>query len=137
MHKMVLLRFGKRRLHLLRLLGAFIIVGSALMFLSNVFQMFILASVFQEANLGNTQMGVLNLHGWEITQPIVAGDVNMQTGLFLVPLANSMFWISILLVGGVIYQAGNIILPTYMPKQPKSSKPAGLKKTAKRKKRRH
>ena len=52
MHRMVILRVGGRQLHLLKLIGAFIVLGAALMLLSEVYQAMWVASVIDQVNSG-------------------------------------------------------------------------------------
>lgn len=107
MHRVVTLKIGNKRFYLLKLIGAFVAFGAALMLLSNVYQMVWVASVVEAANQGETV--TLNMLG--ITDTLKANDVNTQTGLFLIPAAGIMFWAAILIVGTVIYKTGSIIVP--------------------------
>jgi hypothetical protein len=107
MHRVVTVKIGNKRFYLLKLIGAFVAFGAALMLLSNVYQMLWVASVIDVANQGETV--TLNMLG--ISDTLKADDVNTQTGLFLIPAAGIMFWAAILVVGTVIYKTGSIIVP--------------------------
>ncbi len=111
MHRIMIMKIGGARLHLLKLTGAFIVFWAALMLLSSVYQMFWVAQVIQSANAGNYESVVLNLNGMMVTKPLLPGDGNTQAGLLLPPIASVMFWSALLLLGGMVYKAGGIILP--------------------------
>jgi hypothetical protein len=111
MHRVVMLKIGGRQVHLLKLAGAFVIFWAALMLLSSIYQMFWIAEVIQSANLGNYEAVTMNLNGMMVTKPLVTGDGNTQAGLLLPPIASLMFWAALLLVGGMIYKAGALVLP--------------------------
>jgi len=127
MHRIMIMKIGGKRLHLLKLTGAFIVFWAALMLLSSVYQMFWVAQVIQSANAGNYETIVLNLNGMMVTKPLLPGDGNTQAGLLLPPIASVMFWSALLLLGGIVYKAGGIVLPIDesmmdMPERPKKGK---------------
>jgi len=111
MHRIMIMRIGGRRLHLLKLAGAFVIFWAALMLLSSVYQMFWVAQIVQSANAGTYEAVTMELNGVLVTKPIVAGDGSTQAGLMLPPIASIMFWSALLLVGGMVYKAGGLVLP--------------------------
>ena len=128
MHRVMIMKIGGKRLHLLKLAGAFIVFWAALMLLSSVYQMFWVAQVVQSANAGNYESIMLNLNSMLVSKPIVAGDGNMQAGLMLPSIANVMFWAAILLLGGMVYKAGAIVLPIDEQMQDLPDKPKKKKK---------
>jgi len=111
MHRIMIMRIGGRRLHLLKLAGAFIVFWAALMLLSSVYQMFWVAQIVQSANAGAYEAVTMELNGVQVTKPIVAGDGSTQAGLMLPPIASIMFWSALLLLGGMVYKAGGLVLP--------------------------
>jgi len=111
MHRIVIMKIGGKKLHLLKLAGAFLVFWAALMLLSSVYQMFWVAQIVQSANAGNYETITLNLNGMTVTEPIRPGDGNMQAGLLLPPIASIMFWSALLLLGGMVYKTGGVILP--------------------------
>ena len=111
MHRIMIMRIGGRRLHLLKLAGAFVIFWAALMLLSSVYQMFWVAQIVQSANAGTYEAVTMELNGVQVTKPIVAGDGSTQAGLMLPPIASIMFWSALLLIGGMVYKAGGLVLP--------------------------
>jgi len=124
MHRVVIMRIGGRKLHLLKLAGGFIVFWAALMLLSSVYQMFWVAQIVQSANAGTYEAVTMNLNGVQVTKPIVAGDGSTQAGLLLPPIASIMFWSALLLMGGMVYKAGGIILPIDEQMQDIAEKPA-------------
>lgn len=103
-------QFGKRRLQLLKLIGAFIILGAALMLLSNVYKMIWIASIIDVVNHGGSKTVSMDLMGLTIVEQLKPADSGTQLGLLLVPIAGIMFWAAILIVGGIVYNTG-LILP--------------------------
>lgn len=98
-------------MHLLKLIGAFILLGAALMLLSNVYKMLWIASIVGDVNSGASRTIAMDLAGVSVSEQLMANDVNTQLGLLLVPVAGIMFWAAILVLGAVIYKTGGIILP--------------------------
>jgi hypothetical protein len=127
-HRIMIMKIGGKRLHLLKLTGAFIVFWAALMLLSSVYQMFWVAQIVQSANAGNYESIMLNLNGMLVSKPIVAGDGNMQAGLMLPSIAGVMFWAAILLLGGMVYKTGAIVLPIDEQTQDIPDKPKKKKK---------
>jgi hypothetical protein len=111
MHRIMIMKIGGKRLHLLKLAGAFLVFWAALMLLSSVFQMLWVANIIEKANAGEYEPVTVDLNGMTITKPIVAGDGNTQAGLMLPSIAGVMFWSVLLLAGVMVYKAGAIILP--------------------------
>jgi len=130
MHRVVIMKIGGKRLHLLKLTGAFIVFWAALMLLSSVYQMFWVAQIVQSANAGAYEAVTMNLNGVLVTKPIVAGDGSTQAGLLLPPIASIMFWSAVLLLGGMVYKAGGIILPIEEQMQDIAEKPKKSRKWA-------
>lgn len=130
MHRVMIMRIGSKKLHLLKLAGAFVIFWAALMLLSSVYQMFWVAQIVQSANAGNYEAVTMDLNGLLVTKPIAAGDGNMQAGLLLPPIASVMFWSALLLLGGMVYKAGAIVLPIDEQMQDVSDRPKKGKKWA-------
>ena len=132
MHRVMIMRIGSRKLHLLKLAGAFLVFWAALMLLSSVYQMFWVAQVVQSANTGTYEAVTMNLNGMMVTKPIVAGDGSTQAGLLLPPIASIMFWSALLLLGGMVYKAGGIILPIDEQMQDVADRPPMEKPPAKK-----
>ena len=126
MHRLVTLKIGGKKFYLLKLIGAFIAFGAALMLLSGVYQMTWVASVIDSANQGE----VVTLNTLGIGHNLEADDVSTQMGLFLVPAASIMFWAAILIIGTVIYKTGSIIVP--VEEQTRPAKEIKIKKKRKR-----
>lgn len=125
-------RVGGKKFHLLKLIGAFVLVGAALMVLANVYTMFWVASTIQSVNAGVAKTVMIDLAGTQITATLTASDSSTQVGMFLVPVAGIMFWSAILLVGGVIYRGGGIIVPI---EEEERDLPKRRRKTKKKRKR--
>ncbi len=108
MEEKILLQIGSRKLHLVKLIGAFIVLGSALMLLSDIYQLMSIASVMS----GPAGEAVtLNFYGLTIQETLGGLDAGTKAGLVLLPLAGVMFWAAVVALGAVIYRTGGITLP--------------------------
>ena len=105
MHRIILLRVGGQKLHLLKMVGAFVVVGSALGVLGSISTMFRLVKQIGLAQL-NPQLAVQT---FGLTSETLTGDVAL--GLFMNPSAWFMFWLAFFIVGAMIYRSGNVIVP--------------------------
>ncbi|MBS3060041.1 MAG: hypothetical protein J4432_00850 [DPANN group archaeon] len=111
MHRVMIFKIGSKRLHVLKLIGAFVFFGAALMFLTSVYQTFLVSDLLEQANRGVAQTVTANIGGFAVEQTIGPRDLNTQLGLLLPSLANLLFWSAIVILGGVIYQSGSVIVP--------------------------
>ena len=111
MHEIVLFKLGGRYLHLLKLIGAFIVIAAALMLLSDVYRLMWAATIVEEANSGIPHQITASMGSMSITQTLQPNDSSTQLGLMLVPLAGIMFWAAFVVAGGVIYRSGQLVVP--------------------------
>jgi hypothetical protein len=111
MHRAVTFHIGGQKFHLLKLIGAFIVIAAAIMLLSDVFKLMQVADIIGLANQGVPQSVSLELSGVTVTKLLEAGDAELQTGMLLVPIAGILFWAAIVIAGRVFYRAGGILIP--------------------------
>lgn len=105
MHRVVIATVGERRLHLLKLAGAFIIFGSALGVLDSISWMFRIVKQIEAINVNPE----LSLTFFQLPAKAVTGDVIL--GLFMMPSAMLLLWLALFCVGAMIYRTGEIIIP--------------------------
>jgi len=105
MHRIILLRVGGKRLHLLKMTGALVVVGSALGVLGTISTMFRLIKQIELAQL-NTQLAIQT---FGLTANAITSDIAL--GLFMAPSAWFMFWLALFIMGAMIYRSGNVIVP--------------------------
>ena len=105
MHRIILLRVGGKKLHLLKMTGALVVVGSALGVLGSIATMFRLIKQMGLAQL-NSQLAI---QVFGLTPDAITGDVAL--GLFMNPSAWFMFWLALFIIGAMIYRSGNVIVP--------------------------
>lgn len=108
MREKILLRIGSRKLHLVKLIGAFIVVGAGLMLLKHIYNMVAILSVVTGPA---GQVITVNFYGLALEKVIESLDVGAKVGLFLAPFAGVMFWAAVLAFGAVIYRTGGITIP--------------------------
>ncbi|MFH0986603.1 MAG: hypothetical protein V1911_00985 [Candidatus Micrarchaeota archaeon] len=104
MHKAMTTEISGRKIHMLRLIATFVIIGASLMLLSSVFKVFLISNILSEVNQGIPHQMQIDLDGVVITQNIAANDYETQTGMYMAPVAGIMFWSAILLAGGILYK---------------------------------
>ena len=110
MHKVVLVRIGGRSLHLLKLIGAFVIAFGALMLLSSVYVLFSTAGFLNEVNSAGISRAVaVDLNGLRVVTLIKPNDLNSQLGFLLPSLAGIMLWSGVVLFGGLVYKSSGLI----------------------------
>ena len=105
MHRVIFLKVGGQRLHLLKMLGALVLVGSALGVLGTVASMFRLIVQIELAQ----GSGVLAMQVFGLTPEALTGDIIL--GLFMVPSAWFMFWLALFIVGAMVYRSGSLVIP--------------------------
>lgn len=108
MHRVVIFNIGRSRVHLLKLIGAFVMLAGAIMVLSGVYKTMLITSAVESMNTGGTKQVTLNVDGIMLTENIKANDLNTQMGLFLSPIAGILFWCAVLVVGMVVYRSGGL-----------------------------
>jgi len=108
MKEKILIRIGSRELHLVKLIGALILVGSGLMLLNSVYNLVSVVSVM----LGPAgESVVLEFGGLSMESEVGGLDTSLRAGLILTPLAGIMFWSVLFVLGTVIYSTGGITIP--------------------------
>lgn len=107
MHRVVIFNIGRSRVHLLKLIGAFVMLAGAIMILSGVYKSMLIASAVDSMNAGGgTKQVTLNVDGIMLADNIKTNDLNTQMGLFLSPIASIMVWCAVLIVGMIVYRSG-------------------------------
>ena len=108
MREKILIRIGSKELHLVKLIGALILIGSGLMLLNSVYNLVSVASIM----LGPAGESVgLEFGGLSIESEVGGLDTSFKAGLVLRPLAGIMFWSALFVFGTVIYRTGGITIP--------------------------
>jgi hypothetical protein len=103
MHRIIFLRLGSRKLHLLKLIGACIFFASALLFLHHVYRMSNTADVMLELARNSVQAEAAGYPGGVGVSDIL--------GVLMEPAAQALIWLAVFIAGFVVYQAGNFIIP--------------------------
>lgn len=102
------------RVRLLRLIGAFIIFGSALMVLTSTYKLLWVADIAnRQINLGDSTPVQVMLDN-------VLVNVNLKSfgeslGLLLPPIAGVMFWAAALTFGAILYRFGETAAVAHVP----------------------
>ncbi len=108
MHRMIWLKLGDRRFHLLKLSGAFFVFAFVLKALEAAYTVFVTANKAIFAQVKPDLIG--QLFGWSIGAPY-AFTAEDLVGVMLGPLANFLFWMGLAVVALILYQAGKVVLP--------------------------
>ena len=105
MHRVILLRIGGQKLHLLKMTGALVLVGAGLGVLGTVSSMFRMIKQVELAQI-NSQIAV---QVFGLTADAMSGDLIL--GMFMEPSALFMFWLALFMIGAMIYRSGSIVIP--------------------------
>lgn len=108
MHRMIWLKLGDRRFHLLKLAGAFFVFSFVLKALEAAYMVFVTANKAIYAQIRPDLIG--QLFGWSIGAPYSFTQEDFL-GVMLGPVANFLFWLGLAVVALMIYQAGKVVLP--------------------------
>ncbi len=105
MKRVILLKIGKTRLHLLKMVGLLVIIGSAFGFLSSVSDILV---VLKQASLASTSTNAA-LTFFKLPQNMITPDVIL--GRTMEPIAGMMLWLGLLLIGAILYKLEGALLP--------------------------
>ena len=105
MHRVIFLRVGGKKLHLLKMMGALIVVGSAMGVLGIVAELF---RLIKQLGLAKTNSQIA-LQVFGLMPEALTNDIAL--GFFMGPSAWFMFWLALFIAGAMIYRSGSIVLP--------------------------
>jgi len=108
MHRVIWLRLGGRRFHLLKLAGSFFVFAFVLKALEAAYQIFVTVNKAIYAQAKPDLIG--QLFGWAIAAPYNFSSEDL-VGVLLGPIANFLFWLGLAVAALMIYQSGKVILP--------------------------
>ena len=123
MKRIVWLKVGDTRLHLVKLAGSFLVVTFMLKVMQAAYNVFLTADKIQAAemngNLATTFFGWTMSSGQNIIQmlncagPICPLPLSLQDkiGIMLAPTADFLLWIGLLVISIMLYQAGKVMFP--------------------------
>ena len=108
MHRMLWLRVGSQRLHLLKLAGAFLILAGLLKVGEATYG---LTVIMEKANFARLNpASVPQLFGWAVG-PSYQFDWQNVVGVLMGPIANLVFWFGITTLAIILYQSGKLVFP--------------------------
>ena len=108
MHRIVWLRIGGTKIHLLKLTGALLIAGALLKTFESAYQIFVTAS---KASVAQARPDLVpQFFGWAI-DPQYGFTMQDVVGVMMGPLANFVFWLGAATIALMIYQSGKTIFP--------------------------
>ncbi|NUN11574.1 hypothetical protein HUU53_02920 [Candidatus Micrarchaeota archaeon] len=111
LRKVFWIKIAGKNMHLLKLAGAFFILGAILMVANSAYNVFVtvekIAAVTQNPAL------VDQFFGYSISSSYVARDFTKEDvlGVLLAPIATLLFWMGITFLGFIFYQSGRILVP--------------------------
>ena len=109
MHRIFWLSVSGKRMHLLKLAGAFFVLFSVLMVAHAAYQVFLSVDKINTATL-NPKMSE-QLFGWSLSSGRNEFSSEDALGILLAPIAWFMFWLGIAVVSLIVYQSGKVIFP--------------------------
>ena len=110
-HRIVWLKVGGKRFHLLKLAGAFFIFAAVLKVAEAAYQIFVTANKAVYAQIDPTL--IPSLFGWAMGAQPSGGSFLTEdlVGVLIGPIAVFLFWLGIAVVAIMIYQSGKVVFP--------------------------
>ncbi|MEK6843399.1 MAG: hypothetical protein AABY04_02835 [Candidatus Micrarchaeota archaeon] len=112
MRRIMWFKIGDTTIHLLKLLGVFILMASLLKVGESSYGIFLTASKAESAQYNPDQ--IRSIFGWSIggsSPDTKVFEFQDYVGVMMGPLANFFFWLGISTLGLMLYQSGKIIFP--------------------------
>jgi hypothetical protein len=109
MHRIFWLTVSGRRMHLLKLAGAFFVLFSILMVANAAYGVFVTVDKINAATL-NPQLSE-QLFGWALSAGRSEFSSEDVLGIILAPIAWFMFWLGIATLSLIVYQSGKVVVP--------------------------
>jgi hypothetical protein len=103
---------GDKRVHLLKLVGAFFIAGGLLKLAEASYQIFLTVRMAQLATSNSALIG--GFFKWGLNCSTLQEScfgLEDTIGVMVGPMANFMFWFAMLLLAFMVYQSGKVFLP--------------------------
>ncbi len=108
MHRIIWLKIGGRRVHLIKLAGAFLMLWAVLKVAEAAYLIFVTVQKSIYAQIKPDL--VPQLFGWAIASPYGFSSEDVL-GVMLGPVANFLFWLGVAVVVLMFYQSGKILFP--------------------------
>lgn len=112
MRRIMWFRIGGQTLHLLKLLGIFLVAASLLKVGEASYDIFVTASKAEAAQYNPDKISYL--FGWSVggaSPDAKEFEFQDYVGVMMRPLANFFFWLGIATLAMMVYQSGKIIFP--------------------------
>ncbi len=110
-HRILWLKIGGKRFHLLKLAGAFFVFAAVLKVAESAYQIFVTANKAVYAQIDPTL--IPHLFGWAMGAQPSGGSFLTEdvVGVLLGPIAVFLFWLGIAVLAIMLYQAGKVVFP--------------------------
>ncbi|MEM4255571.1 MAG: hypothetical protein QXR53_04575 [Candidatus Norongarragalinales archaeon] len=109
MHRIFWLSISGKRMHLLKLAGAFFVLFSVLMVANAAYNVFVTVDKINTATL-NPKLSE-QLFGWALSAGRSEFSSEDALGILLAPIAWFMFWLGLAVMSLIVYQSGKVIVP--------------------------
>ncbi len=111
LRKILWLQIGDRKLHLLKVAGAFFLFSAMLKLAESLYWIFVTVEKARAASIRPEL--VTQLFGWTIESNAVVHSFTSEdwVGVLLGPIAAFLFWFGLTIVALMIYQSGKVVLP--------------------------
>ena len=108
MHRILWFKIGGRRMHLLKLAGAFFVLAAILKVAEAAYDIFL---VVDKINTATARPELIQqLFTWSMGAPYLFSGEDVL-GVLLGPVASFLFWLGMAVVALMIYQSGKIVFP--------------------------
>ncbi|MFH0971458.1 MAG: hypothetical protein V1835_02720 [Candidatus Micrarchaeota archaeon] len=112
MRRIMWFKIGGQTIHLLKLLGLFILAASLLKVGDSSYGIFVTASKAEAAQFNSDK--IVPLFGWSIggaSPDTKEFEFQDYVGVMMGPLANFFFWLGMATFALMLYQSGKIVFP--------------------------
>ncbi|MFH1056361.1 MAG: hypothetical protein V1717_01025 [Candidatus Micrarchaeota archaeon] len=109
LHRIFWLSVSGKRMHLLKLAGAFFVLFAVLMVANSAYNVFVTVDKIQTAVL-EPKMSQ-QLFGWALSATKNEFSSEDALGILLAPIAWFMFWLGVAVMSLIIYQSGKVVVP--------------------------
>ena len=111
LRKVLWLKVGDRKLHLLKAAGAFFVFASLMKLAEALYVIFVTVEKARAAAVRPEL--VSQLFGWSIQSNAVVSSFTLEdgVGVLLGPMASFMFWFGLTIIALMVYQSGKVVLP--------------------------
>ncbi len=98
----------KRKINLLRLFGSFIMISAFVFLVSSIYNMMWITSILSKQVMYGYKVPI-EIHISNVVVQGVITNMNDALGILLTPIAESVFWCGIIVLGMILFKLGEVV----------------------------